>query len=237
MKAMLLAAGFGTRLKPFTDKHPKALATVNGKTLLEHNLKYLQRHGIFDVIVNVHHFADQIEETLRKHNGFGSNVTISDERSAVLETGGGVQKAQWYFEHEPSFVVMNTDVLTTLNLTSLIDFHHLHQPIASLAVMDRPSSRHLLFDEHHALCGWRNNKTGATRISRQSERLIPFAFSGIQVLSPTIFDMPFQGKFSLVDVYLHFAVDGIIKGFDHSSDVFIDAGKPESLAHAATLFH
>ncbi len=237
MKAMLLAAGFGTRLKPFTDKHPKALATVNGRTLLEHNIRYLQRHGIFDVIVNVHHFADQIEAIINEQQGFGSRVTVSDEREEVLETGGGVKKAAWYFQNEPAFVVMNTDVLTDLDLTALIAYHNQHKAIATLAVMNRPSSRHLLFDQQMTLCGWQNNETGEQRISRAAEHPASFAFSGIQILTPAIWSMPFQGKFSLVDVYLHFAATGILKGYDHTGDLFIDAGKPESLEQAAKLFN
>ncbi len=236
MKAMLLAAGFGTRLKPFTDKHPKALATVNGRTLLEHNIRYLQRYGIRDVIVNVHHFADQIESAIDEHQGFGSRIIISDERETVLETGGGLKKAAWYFEAETAFVVMNTDVLTNLDLAAMIRYHNQQNPIATLALMKRPSSRQLLFDKHMTLCGWQNNNTGEQRISRTTEDTTSFAFSGIQVLAPEILRMPFDGKFSLIDVYLHFAITGIIKGHDHTGDIFVDAGKPESLEQAARLF-
>ena len=236
MKAMLFAAGLGTRLKPFTDNHPKALATVNGKTLLEHNILYLQRFGIKDVLVNVHHFADQIEETVKTNNGFGSNITISDERNEVLETGGGLKKAASHFINEETFVVMNVDVLTNLNLQRLIDQHIQADALATLAVMKRNSSRQLLFDEHMLLCGWANNKTGEQRIAREVLSLTPYAFSGIQVLSPAILDMPFNGKFSIIDVYLHFAKEQIIKGYDHTGDTFIDVGKPESIDLAAGMF-
>lgn len=236
MKAMLFAAGLGTRLKPFTDKHPKALAEVNGKTLLEHNLRYLQRFGIEDVVVNVHHFADQIIQAVEDNNGFGSWVTISDERDEVLETGGGLKKAAEYFEGEEAFVVMNVDVLTNLDLAKMIDAHKESDAIATLAVMKRDSSRQLLFDEHMLLCGWANNQSGAQRISREVTWMQPFAFSGIQVLSPAILDMPFSGKFSMIDVYLHFAKEHPIKGYDHTGNVFIDVGKPESLEKAAYLF-
>jgi MurNAc alpha-1-phosphate uridylyltransferase len=236
MKAMLLAAGFGTRLKPFTDQHPKALARVNDRTLLEHNIRYLQRHGIRDVIVNVHHFADQIEDALRDNNGYGSNVVISDERRAVLETGGGVQHAAWYFAGQSSFVVMNVDVLTNLDLGRMIQAHTDAGAAATLAVMQRPSSRHLVFDGDMRLCGWQHNGTGERRIVRPTDYLRAFAFSGIQVLSPVILDMPFKGKFSLVDVYLHFAATHLLKGYEHTGDLFVDAGKPESLERAATLF-
>ncbi len=236
MKAMLLAAGFGTRLKPFTDKHPKALATVNGRTLLEHNIRYLQRFGIRDVIVNVHHFADQIESEIKTYNGFGSNVTISDERHEVLETGGGLLHAKWFFEGCSEFIVMNTDVLTDLNLNAMLDFHRQHLPIATLAVMNRSSSRNLLFDESMTLGGWKNNQTGQVKILINDQQLQPFAFSGIQILTPGIWNMPFTGKFSLIDLYLHLASTETIKGYQHTGDLFVDAGKPESLKLAETLF-
>ncbi|HXS37161.1 MAG TPA: nucleotidyltransferase family protein [Flavipsychrobacter sp.] len=236
MKAMLFAAGLGTRLKPFTDHHPKALAEVNGKTLLELNIKYLQRFGIYDVIINVHHFADQIEDMLFDNDNFGSNVTISDERDIVLETGGGLKKAAWYFEGEASFVVMNVDVLTNLDLQKMIDAHDVSDAIATLAVMQRNSSRQFLFDQHMMLCGWTNNNTGEQRIVNEASWLQPFAFSGIQVLSSAILEMPFTGKFSIVDVYLHFAKTQILKGYDHTGNIFIDVGKPESLEKASYLF-
>jgi NDP-sugar pyrophosphorylase family protein len=236
MKAMLFAAGLGTRLKPFTDKHPKALAEVNGKTLLELNIRYLQRFGIEDVIVNVHHFADQIEQVINDNSGFGSWVTISDEREEVLETGGGLKKAAHYFEHEEHFVIMNVDVLTSLNLSAMIDVHKASDAMATLAVMKRESSRQLLFDEHMMLCGWTNNNTGEQKIVREVLEMQPRAFSGIQVLSHSMLDIPFKGKFSIIDLYLHNARENIIRGYDHSGNIFIDVGKPESLEQAAYLF-
>ncbi|MBS1772900.1 MAG: nucleotidyltransferase family protein [Bacteroidetes bacterium] len=237
MKAMLFAAGLGTRLKPFTDKHPKALAEVNGKTLLELNIRYLQKHGIEDIIVNVHHFADQIEQVLKDNNGFGSWVTISDERDEVLETGGGLKKAAEYFQHEEQFVVMNVDVLTNLDLTRMIEAHKADEDaIATLAVMKRDSSRQLLFDEHLMLCGWANNNTGEQKIVREVPWMQPMAFSGIQVLSHSMLNIPFKGKFSIIDLYLHNARENIIRGYDHTGNIFIDVGKPESLEQAAYLF-
>ncbi len=236
MKAMIFAAGLGTRLKPFTDHHPKALAEVSGKTLLEHTIRYLQKFGIEDVIVNVHHFAGQIEAAINDNSGYGSWVTISDEREAVLETGGGLQKAAWYFEGDEDFVVINVDVLTNLDLGKMITYHQENDAMATLAVMKRNSSRQLLFDNEMTLCGWTNNATGEQKISREVSDTDPFAFSGVQVLSPRILNMPFQGKFSMIDVYLHFAKTETIKGFDHTGNIFIDVGKPESLEKAAYLF-
>jgi len=237
MKAMLFAAGLGTRLKPFTDHSPKALVEVNNKTLLEHNIRYLQRFGIYEVIVNVHHFASSIEDVLFENDGFGSEVIISDERDMLLETGGGLKKAGWFFENENAFVVMNVDVLTNLDLGKMIAAQNNSRAIGTLAVMERASSRHLLFNGDMRLCGWVNNKTNESRISRAEPHLSPFAFSGIQVLSQNIWtDIPFEGKFSLVDLYLHVAANNIITGYNHTGNLFIDVGKPESIEQAEYLF-
>lgn len=232
---MLFAAGLGTRLKPFTDNHPKALAPVNGKPLLEHTIRYLQRYGIYDVVVNVHHFADQIIYALAENNGYGSTYTISDERDEVLETGGGLKRAAQYFRNEEAFVVMNVDVLTNLQLDKVIVQHQSSGAMATLAVMQRESSRQLLFDDAMQLCGWLNEKTGEKKIVRDKEHLKPFAFSGVHVLSPAILDMPFEGKFSIIDVYLHFAAKQNIRGYNHTGDIFLDVGKPESLERAGEL--
>ncbi len=236
MKAMIFAAGLGTRLKPFTENAPKALAKVGDKTLLERNIRYLQKHGIYEVIINVHHFASMIEDALAAADGFGSKVTVSDERDAVLETGGGLKKAAWYFEGEAAFVVMNADVLTDLNLGTMVAAHNPATTTVTLAISKRGSSRQLLFDDGMQLCGWRNNATNEERISRLTITQNPFAFSGIQILSNAIWDgAPFEGKFSLIDLYLHAAKTKTIKGYDHSGGIFIDVGKPESLAEAERL--
>ena len=234
MKAMLLAAGLGTRLAPFTNLHPKALAPVGDHTLLEWNIRYLQRWGIQDVIVNVHHFADQIEDAIRAADGWGSRVSVSDERGEVLETGGGLKKAASYFAGEEAFVVMNVDVLTELSLETLISAHLQHDALATLAVMQRSSSRYLLFNENMQLKGWRNEKTGAMR----GEEGAPYAFTGIQVISGRLLQgIAQEGKFSLIDVYLDAASGGgDIRGYDHTGDRFLDVGKPETLAMAAGLF-
>ena len=239
MKAMILAAGLGTRLKPFTDKHPKALVVINGKTLLQRNIEYLARFGIKDVIINVHHFADQIQKTLAKNKGFGSNMTISDESDAVLETGGGLKKAGWFFkDSDEPFVVINVDVLTDMNLKAMInEYLHLN-PIATLAVTTRHTSRYFLFDEMPNLCGWRNEKTGEQKMSREANKFYPKAFSGIHVISPKIFSLiKMEGKFSMVDVYLELAKTYAITAFDHSHTKFIDVGKLESVAKAEELFN
>jgi N-acetyl-alpha-D-muramate 1-phosphate uridylyltransferase len=236
MKAMILSAGLGTRLKPWTDMHPKALAPVNGKSLLQRNVEYLQCYDIFDVIVNVHHFADQIRDEITRNKGWGSNITISDETDVVLETGGGLQKASWYFD-EAQFVVMNVDVLTDLNLHHMLAAHLSEGPLATIAVTERKTSRYFLFDPNNNLCGWRNVLMSDTKISRDANELRQKAFSGIHIINKRFFSLlTRKGKFSMVDVYLDLAKDHIIKGFDHSDSRFIDVGKPESVAVAEELF-
>jgi len=235
---MILAAGLGTRLKPFTDHHPKALAVVNDKTILQRNVEYLASFGIKDIIINVHHFAEQVIFFVEKNNGFGSNISFSDERDEVLETGGGIKKAARFFEkqNEP-FVVMNVDVLTDMNLAAMISLHKTKSPMATLAVSSRQTSRYFLFDEFNLLCGWKNVKTGEEIISRKSSKYIEKAFSGIHVISPKIFSLiKSEGKFSMVDVYLELAKTQAIQAFDHTGSKFIDVGKPESILRAAQIF-
>jgi len=238
MKAMILAAGLGTRLKPFTDKHPKALAMVNNKTILQRNIRYLASFEINTIIINIHHFADQIISFIKKNKGFGSNISFSDERDEVLETGGGIKKAAWFFEKQNKpFVVMNVDVLTDMNLNAMISLHQTNKPLATLAVSSRKTSRYFLFNEQNILCGWKNVKTGEEKISRQSSKYIEKAFSGIHIISPEIFPLiKMEGKFSMVDVYLELAKAHSIQAFDHSGSRFIDVGKPESILEAAQIF-
>lgn len=233
---MLFAAGLGTRLKPFTDHHPKALAPVNGKSLLQHNIEYLRQFGIRELVVNVHHFADQIEAEIQQNNGFGSIVHISDERDAVLETGGGLLHAAHFFQDE-NVLVMNVDMLTNFNLQKLIDKHLESHALATLAVTKRDSSRQLLFDKDMQMCAWKNKNTGEEKIARKASETSEFAFSGIQIIHSNLFQLVQQkGKFSIIDVYLQLAEQHSIKGFDHSGDLILDVGKPESLELAAQLF-
>ena len=243
MKALLLAAGLGTRLQPLTLHHPKALAMVNGKSLLQRNIEYLQQQGIEELIVNVHHFPDQIINAIETNKGWGSKVSISDETDAVLETGGGLKKAAWYLEQEESFVVMNVDMLTDMPLSKMIQQHQDNQPLATLAITDRISSRYLLFNDTNRLCGWRNTTTleekGAvlTYDEQLRQTLVQKAFSGIHVISSRIFNLiQQQGKFSLIDVYMNLCADNTIEGFNHSYSLLIDVGKPESIIKAEGLF-
>ena len=237
MKAMIFAAGLGTRFKPWTDHHPKALAIVNGKSLLQRNIEYLQQYGISDVVVNVHHFAEQIIEAVETNKGWGSNVLISDERDEVLETGGGLLKARHLLEGAEPFVTINVDILTDLDLNKLLAFHQQHQPLISFGVTNRKTSRNFLFDQENRLCGWRNNATGETKISVDKSELSEKAYSCVVVFEPRVFSLIKQtGKFSLTETYLDLAKEHLIFGFDHSGDKLVDVGKPESVAIAEALF-
>lgn len=245
-KAMLLCAGLGSRLKPWTDSNPKALAVVNGKSLLQRNIEYLQQYGIKDIVVNVHHFADKIREAIATNNGWGSKITISDETDEVLETGGGILKAGTYLNGSDPFLVMNVDILTDMNLASMINYHQEKKPLATLATSNRNTSRYFLFDEGNNLCGWRNTSTGEEKITEplgsassklNMQGVQAKAFSGIHIIEPKIFSyIKQQGKFSIVDVYLDLMNDHTIKSFDHSESRFIDVGKPGSIEVAEGLF-
>lgn len=236
---MIFSAGLGTRFKPWTDHHPKALALINGKSLLQRNIEYLQQYGIYDVVVNVHHFAEQIIAALDAGRGWGSKVAISDETDEVLETGGGLIKARRLLDGAP-FVAMNVDILTDLDLNTLIRDHFEHGPVATLAVTQRETSRYFLFDEENRLRGWKNVKTGQERWAGGKPFPGPVylrAFSGIHVIDPALFHLMRQeGKFSMVDVYLEVGVDHIIRGFDHTGSLLVDVGKPETAELAAGLF-
>lgn len=236
LQAMILAAGLGTRFKPWTDHHPKALAVIKGKSLLQRNIEFLQQYGITNVVVNVHHFAGQIIEAIQNNKGWGSTITISDESDVVLETGGGLLKAAPLFTAS-TIVLINVDILTDLDLGRMIDFHIQHQPLSTLAITNRTTSRYFLFNDQDMLCGWRNTKTGEEKIARQAASYYQKAFSGIHVIDKKLLSVIRQkGKFSMVDVYLDLAAHHTIKGFDHSGTRFIDVGKPESVSQAEALF-
>jgi N-acetyl-alpha-D-muramate 1-phosphate uridylyltransferase len=240
MKAIIFTAGLGTRFKPWTDKRPKALAIVNSKSLLQHNIEYLQQYGIRDIIINVHHFADQVLTTLKENNNWGSNILISDETELLLETGGGLLKAKSLFTPGEKFITCNVDILTNLDLNKFIHFHEQNKPLISLAVTNRQSSRYFLFNSENRLCGWRNTKTGEEKISIDEKGPERKAYSAVAIFEYDVFRLMeehgFAGKFSLVDVYLSLAKEHIILGYDHSGDKLVDVGKPESVAIAASLF-
>ena len=234
---MIFSAGLGTRFKPWTDTHPKALAIVNGKYLLQRNIEYLRQYGITDLVVNVHHFPEQIIEAIEVNKGWGSNVLISDESDEVLETGGGLMKARHLLKSDKIFISVNVDILTNLDLNKLMAFHQQHKPLVTFGVTNRKSSRVLLFDNDNRFCGWKNLQTGQEKISIDKPNLVEKAYSCVVIYQPEIFSLIKQtGKFSIMDTYLDLAAEHVILGYDHSGDDLVDVGKPESVALAEKLF-
>ena len=235
-KALIFAAGKGTRLKPFTDSHPKALALVNDVPLLERNIKYLQSFGVTEFVINVHHFGEQIVEFLEKNNHFEAKIDISYEKDELLETGGGLLFAQKYLENEENFLIMNADILTDLNIHELVKFHETNLPLATLAVSDRNSSRKLFFNSEMVLKGWMNKNSGETKMAEFNNNFKELAFSGIHCINSSIFDkIKRRGKFSIMEEYLDLMFDNEILGFQHEARL-IDVGRPESVIEAEKHF-
>jgi NDP-sugar pyrophosphorylase family protein len=237
MKAMIFAAGLGTRFKPWTDEHPKALAPVNGKSLLQRTVEYLQQYEITDLVVNVHHFPEQVKEAIKKNNGWGSRIAISDETDELLDTGGGMLKARDLIGKE-TFLTINVDILTDLNLREFLASHQMQNALITLAVSERQTSRYLLFNKYNRLCGWKNKTTGEEKIVLQAKDLHEKAYSGIAIFEPAVFDLvKLRGKFSLIDLYLSLAHDNKIACFDHSGSKLLDVGKPGSVEEANKIFN
>jgi NDP-sugar pyrophosphorylase family protein len=237
MKAMILAAGLGTRLRPLTNDRPKALVEVAGRTLLEITIARLREFGVREVIVNVHHFAGLVTEYLREKNNFGLRIEISEE-DTLLDTGGGLKKAAWFFLEGASsapFILHNVDVISTIDLRRMLDSHTQTQALATLAVQQRPSSRYLLFDEQGRLCGRRLVKEQKTELVKSSPQFQEVAFSGIHVISSRLLTMMSEeGVFSIVQSYLRLAGQGEnIVAYRADGDYWRDLGKPESVARAA----
>ena len=237
MKAMIFAAGLGSRLKPFTETMPKALVSVAGIPMLEILVKHLQSSGINDIIVNVHHFSSQVIDFLEVNNNFGASITISHEEELLLETGGGLKKAAWFFDDKNPFLVQNVDVISDLNYSDMLANHNKFGAIASLAVSSRNTSRYFLFDDSMQLCGWENSKTGEQKIVRpEAQNLKRLAFSGIHIIDPVIFKyMDKKGKFSIVDTYLELASNHKIIGYEHNPENWVDMGKPEEFIKAVNV--
>jgi mannose-1-phosphate guanylyltransferase len=239
MKAMVLAAGLGTRLRPLTDDRPKALVQVAGRTLLEITLARLHVFGIHDVIVNVHHFADKVTSFLKEHENFGMHIEVSREEM-LLDTGGGLKKAGWFFleqsdlAQEP-FILHNVDVVSTIDLQRMVQFHKDNQALATLAVQHRETSRYLLFGEQFQLCGRRVGREGNPQIVRAAPKMEALAFSGIHVISPRFLTMmQEEGVFSIIDTYLRLAASGEkIIAFRADDYYWRDLGKPADLQQAA----
>lgn len=233
---MIFAAGLGTRFKPWTEKHPKALAVVNGKTLLQRNIEYLQKYDIKDVVVNVHHFPEQIIDVIEKNDGWGSTITISDESDELLDTGGGLLKAK-HLLFRGSILTLNVDILTEVNLKHFLAHHQQENALITVAVTERETSRYLLFNKYNRLVGWRNKKTGEEKIVLEAKDIFEKAYSGLAIFQPEALDLiTLRGKFSLIDAYLQLAPENKIAAYDHTGERMIDVGKPESVAKAEQMF-
>jgi NDP-sugar pyrophosphorylase family protein len=237
MKAMILAAGLGTRLRPLTDHRPKALVEIAGRTLLEITLSRLVAFGIREVIINVHHFADAILDYLKANDNFGMRIEVSRE-NVLLDTGGGLKKAAYFFLEDSNrlsepFILHNVDVISTIDLRRMVQFHTENQALATLAVQDRETARYLLFDEQLKLCGRRRGQE--TELVRSSRQVQALAFSGIHVISPRLFAMMIEeGVFSIITSYLRLAAHGEnILAFRADEYYWRDLGRPDDVMRAA----
>jgi mannose-1-phosphate guanylyltransferase len=239
MKAMVLAAGLGTRLRPLTDDRPKALVEVDGRTLLDITLTRLRSFGIREVIINAHHFADMVLEYLKANDNFGMRIEISRE-DVLLDTGGGLKKAGYFFREDPGhpdepLILHNVDVISTIDLRRMVQFHLENQALATLAVQDRETSRYLLFDQQLQLCGRRSGRDGKTELVRSSLPMQALAFGGIHVISPRLIPkMVEEGIFSIISSYLRLAGQGEnILAFRTDEYYWRDLGRLEDLQQAA----
>jgi len=237
MKAMILAAGLGTRLRPLTNSRPKALVEIGGRTLLEITLSRLNSFGIRDVIINVHHFAGMILDYLKAHDNFGMRIEISREDDLLLDTGGGLKKAAWFFLRDSSgddpFILHNVDVISTIDFGRMIRFHVENRALVTLAVQQRQTARYLLFDQHLQLCG-RRRGTEDTELVRRASEMTRLAFSGIHVISPRLLPMiTEEGVFSIIDPYLRLAAhEEKIMAFRADEYQWRDVGRLEDVTQA-----
>ena len=234
LNAMIFAAGLGTRLKPYTNNKPKALVELAGKTLLERAIEKLKKLGVDRIVINVHHFANLIDDFLKENNNFGMDIRISDEREELLDTGGGLKKAKELFIPNEPILIYNVDILSTIDLNKFINEHIASNTLVSMVMRDRKSSRYLYFNKENQLTGWTNNKTGERKVARPDmDQSDPLAFSGIHLVDPKIFNLiEEEGKFSIIDLYLRLAKTEKMLAYKDQSDVWFDLGKPEQLKEA-----
>ena len=231
MKAMIFAAGLGTRLRPITNDRPKALAEINGIPLLEIIIRRLINFGFDEIIINVHHFADKVLEFLDSKKNFGINLQVSDEREELLDTGGGLKKASWFFEDKKPFLVHNVDTITNIDLLEYYNYHIKNNALATLLVRHRPGSRFFLFNEKNKLCGWENViSKEKILVDDQHGRIEQVAFSCLHIIDPSIFQFINEdGCFSIIDVYLRLAKEHNIYGYVDDDSYWLDVGTPEKL--------
>ncbi len=228
---MIFAAGLGTRLRPLTNDRPKALVHVQGKPLLEWAILRLQQFGYTDIVINAHHFAEQLFDFVDSIKHFELQITISHEKDQLLNTGGGLLKAASLLDSTQAILVANVDILTSLDLGVFRHYHEQQEALATLAIRKRDTSRYLLFDKAQQLVGWTNIKTGAIKLpARSVEYSAQWGFSGIQLIEPRLLSLiRQQGIFSIIDVYLNLLTSERIMGYPHDADFWLDVGKPESL--------
>lgn len=231
MKAMVFAAGFGTRLAAVTQGTPKCLVEVAGVTMLERVVEHLKSHGVDEVVINLHYLGEQIKRAVAAQDNFGITVHFSEELE-ILGTGGGLKKAERFFEKEECFFVHNSDVYSELPLGALVAQHRASNAVATLAVMDRPTDRALLFDAAGELLGYENNKVGERVMVREESAAQALGFSGIQVCSPRIFDhmRAETGQFSTIRAFMNAAKAGAsVQAYRMEGAYWIDMGTPDRL--------
>jgi len=233
---MIFAAGMGKRLGKLTETIPKALVDVNGKTVLQRAVERCSYHGFDDIVINVHHFADMVEEEVNRLNRMGFRISISDEREKLLENGGGLYKAKWFFDKNP-FLLYNVDIISDLDLSALYRLHVQKKGLATLAVRNRPGKRYIMIDREDRLRGWKNIETGEEILAgvASSEDLSVIAFSSMHIVEPEIFNYMKEGKYSMIDLYLELAADHEIFTLKHNEGYWVDVGTPESLERVRKL--
>ncbi len=239
MKALLFAAGLGTRLKEHTQNRPKALVVLAGKPLLQHAIEHLIQNEVTDITINVHHYAEQVISFIEENHSFGINIQISDERDQLLDTGGGLKNAASILSGNEPILIYNVDVISNLDLKILLNYHQEQKALATLVVRSRDTSRYLMFDKNLQMAGWKNFSSGETRISRKEffSEAQPFAFSGIHLIQPELLQLITEvGKFPIMDLYLRLAKNHSIKAFIDHSTVWMDLGKPEQLQLAEKIY-
>lgn len=230
MKAMILAAGLGTRLRPITDRIPKALVDINGRTLLQINLEKLKKFGFNEVIINLHHFPEMIKAYLNEHQNFGLKIEFSFEEQ-ILNTGGAIKKVSWFLKDANPVLIHNVDILSNINFNDFLNFHNKHKALATLAVSKRNTNRQLLFNKNGLLRGWENTDTAEQKlVNSEITELNRFAFSGMQILSPVFFNLfTEEGVFPIVDTYLRLAASHKIIAYNHNPENWFDVGKIDEL--------
>jgi MurNAc alpha-1-phosphate uridylyltransferase len=235
MKAMIFAAGLGKRLGKITESIPKALVDINGKSVLQMAVERCSAYGFNDIIINVHYFADMVEDEVRRLNTMGYRISVSDERDKLLENGGGLYKARYFFDKTP-FLLYNVDIISDLDLSALYTLHLNKKGLATLAVRHRPGNRFILIDKGGQMRGWRNISTGEQILAGDDEKgLSEIAFSSMHIVEPEIFDFMHEGVYSMIDLYLNLAKEHNIYTLKHDEGYWIDVGTPESLEYVRKL--